>query len=128
MTLANVKRQVAAEFRIDQVAASVMLGRAGRELHDLAAMTDRIQNIVSVLIEGSQGGDTLYELQDLDRLRQSLSCLARFLETLSVDAPDEWRLDARSAVAELTLLDLANRLAHAEARAYDCAAGEFQAL
>ncbi|MBY0422826.1 MAG: hypothetical protein K2Q06_11025 [Parvularculaceae bacterium] len=94
--------------------ASLMLLRAARELHDLAAMTDRLQNVVGdVVMLDTQAPDArMYELQDLDRLRQSISCLAIFLESLAVDAGPEWKVDAAKAVREINLLELAARLVH----------------
>lgn len=94
--------------------ASLMLQRAARELHDLAAMTDRLQEIVGdvVLLDTEAPDARVYELQDLDRLRQSISCLASFLESLSLDAGPEWTVDAGKAIREITLLELAGRLVH----------------
>lgn len=92
--------------------ASLMLMRAARELHDLAAMTDRLQNVVGdfVLIDTDEAASRVYELQDLDRLRQSVSCLAIFLEAVAEDAGPDWVVDAQNAVREVTLLELAARL------------------
>lgn len=94
--------------------ASLMLMRAARELHDLAAMTDRLQNVVGdvVILDTEAPNARVYELQDLDRLRQSISCLALFLESLAQDAGPEWHVDARKAIREVTLLELAGRLVH----------------
>ncbi len=94
--------------------ASLMLLRAARELHDLAAMTDRLQDVVGdvVLLDTEAPNARMYELQDLDRLRQSISCLAAFLESLAMDSGPEWIVDASKAIRQVTLLELAARLVH----------------
>jgi type II secretory pathway component PulM len=94
--------------------ASLMLMRAARELHDLAAMTDRLQNVVGdvVILDTEATNARVYELQDLDRLRQSISCLAVFIESVALDAGPEWIVDASRAIRQVTLLELAARLVH----------------
>ena len=109
---ASVLRKI--EPALKDAPASLMLMRAARELHDLAAMTDRLQNVVGdvVILDTEATNARVYELQDLDRLRQSISCLALFLESLSQDAGPEWHVDAAKAIREITLLELAGRLVH----------------
>lgn len=94
--------------------ASLMLLRAARELHDLAALTDRLQDVVGdiVMIDTEAQSGRVYELQDLDRLRQSISCIASFLESVSTDATPDWIVDASRAIRQVTLLELATRLVH----------------
>lgn len=94
--------------------ASLMLMRAARELHDLAAMTDRLQNVVGdvVILDTEASNARVYELQDLDRLRQSISCLAAFIESVAIDSGPDWIVDASKAIRQVTLLELAARLVH----------------
>lgn len=94
--------------------ASLMLLRAARELHDLASMTDRLQHVVGdvVMLDTEATDSRVYELQDLDRLRQSISCLAVFLESLAMDSGPDWIVDAAKAIRQVTLLELAARLVH----------------
>lgn len=103
-----------ASLALKDAPASLMLMRAARELHDLAAMTDRLQNVVGdvVILDPDAPNTKVYELQDLDRLRQSISCLAAFIESVALDAGPDWIVDASKAIRQVTLLELAARLVH----------------
>lgn len=103
-----------ASLALTDAPASLMLMRAARELHDLAAMTDRLQNVVGdvVILDPDAPNAKVYELQDLDRLRQSISCLAAFIESVALDAGPDWIVDASRAIRQVTLLELAARLVH----------------
>lgn len=92
-------------------AADLLLG-TGTELRALAANVDEMESLVgNLIVAGAFGGSqSVYQLQYLDRLRQSLVGIADFLDAISKSLPDH-QIDAVEASASLTLSDLSRRLA-----------------
>lgn len=88
------------------------LKRVSSELTSLSLSADRLQHIIGdVLSEtASAKDDALFSLQDLDRMKQTLSELAHFVTALSQATPAESCVDIRQAEKRLALRDLAARL------------------
>jgi hypothetical protein len=67
-------------------------------------------------------------VQSIDYLEQSLRVLAGFVRELARQTPAEWRIDARSAFALITLSELASRMRHGETIAPARPAGDCELL
>lgn len=97
----------------DAVTASLsdLLGRLGAELAERAAAVERLQPLAAALAEAARiDPAALRALQGLDLTEQTLRALAGLLADLAATVPADWRIDARPALAAITLADLANRL------------------
>ena len=110
-----------------------MLGRVSVELHDIAAAVERMHPLATA--QGAQvaANDPHYlqALQSFDHIEQKLRCLAGFLADLGKAAAPGWQLDPHTALATITLSDLASRLAGQESRqhAQDASSfGDFELL
>lgn len=83
----------------------------------LETITENLQQLIGdALLSGRSGEASALqgaELQNLDLLNQSLGNLATFLSALSQMTPPEWSVDVQKAVSDITLLDMADRLAGA---------------
>ncbi|PWK76254.1 hypothetical protein [Aminobacter sp. AP02] len=95
-----------------------MLGRVSVELHDIAAAVERMHPLVSAQSGQATMHDPTYlqALQGFDHIEQKLHCLAGFLADLKQAVPPGWQLDLTSALAAITLSDLASRLAGEDAQ------------
>jgi len=92
--------------------ANIVLIRASIELQNMVLLSDHIQAVVSGLIEenGAEPSDALYQLQSLDRLRQTIAGIAEFIGSLATDVPPYWSVDAKHAARSVSLSDLRARL------------------
>lgn len=97
------------------------------EVADLAALSDQLQSLVSgaLVADTATHADHLREFQAIDLLVQRLQGVSVFMAGLARAAPDDWRLDAASAAAEVALTDLARRLT-GEDHADTAPAGDFE--
>lgn len=94
------------------------LHAVSRELAGARDMALDLQEATSGLIGRVTAGaaseslspDTLFRLQNLDRLTQILDDLSRFLDEIARAAPDGWTIDAAAAARGLRLRALAVRL------------------
>lgn len=113
------------------VPSSDVLMGIGHELRALAGGVDDIEELVSnLVVAGSfQGSASLYQLQSLDKLRQSLEGIADFLDVLSHVLPNS-RFDPSHAAGVVKLAELSRRLSIAAAPAYGSEeeAGEYEAF
>jgi hypothetical protein len=89
-----------------------LLGRMAQELHGLTQVVDDLQLLVGRLVSAGaiHEGDAMHELQNFDRLGQTLSGVASFAEALGHAADADWRLDPHSASRAVALRELAARL------------------
>ncbi len=89
-----------------------VLAKISTELRELAASVDGLEALVGNLVVagGFGGSQSVYEFQTLDRLRQSISGIADFLEAAQI-VPDDCRIDALKASKAVTLAALSRRLA-----------------
>ena len=88
------------------------LARVSAELKSLSVSTERLQDAIGDLIADNARltSDAIVKLQDIDRLKQTLSDLARFVSDISDAAPTENHVDIQEATQCLALHDLAARL------------------
>lgn len=89
-----------------------VLRAVGREVADLGRVASNLQGVLGPA-EPWLGRDdaVLRRLQSLDALTQSLHGVAEFLQALASALPPHWSCDPAQAADELTLSDLAGRLA-----------------
>ncbi len=89
------------------------LGLAAVELLDLARLADRLEILVSDLVDrgGAPDPALLVECQIADLLSQRLVGLAAFLAALATAAPADAQVDVSEAVRGLALSDQARCLA-----------------
>lgn len=110
--------------------AEVLMG-IGHELRTLAGGVDDIEELVSnLVVAGSfRGSASLYQLQSLDKLRQSLEGIADFLDVLSNVLPNS-RFDPSPAAGVVKLADLSRRLSLAADPGFcdEDEVGEFEAF
>ncbi|CCB67513.1 MULTISPECIES: hypothetical protein [unclassified Hyphomicrobium] len=82
------------------------------EVRMLAGSAADLQNLIgNLVVAGAFGGSqSIYELQNLDRLCQNLDAIADFLNGLSESALPAWKVDVASAAKTIKLADVAQRL------------------
>ncbi len=93
------------------------LRRVTDELRKVTRRLERVDDAVGRLVfdSASRNGAHLRDLQDLDRAKQEVACIAGFLERLARDMPTEWVADSNTASLLVDLHDLASSLARREA-------------
>lgn len=109
-----------------------LLARVSAELADIAAATNRLHTLAAARTGDATGagagdgtgdgdgtgygnataGDHAYlqALQSVDHIEQKLRGIAGFLADLAQAAKPDWQIDAQTALAAITLADLAARL------------------
>jgi len=94
------------------------LQRVTEELHHVTHRLEKVDDAVGRLVFESArpAASYFHDLQDLDRARQEIVGIARFLERLARDMPAEWLADSKSASLLIDLQELASSLARHEAR------------
>lgn len=88
------------------------LAAAVRELDHIAQLGRRLQDRLSPLLRRASEG--AFEAQALDDLVQHAQGLSVFLDRLSADCADQWRVSPPRAAAELGLASQRRRLATGE--------------
>jgi hypothetical protein len=98
---------------LSSVALALTLETTAREIADMARLSDRLQELISValLSDATRDPGHVREFQAIDRLVQHLHGVALFVSALSDAVPETWRVDAERAAGEVPLHDLALRLA-----------------
>jgi hypothetical protein len=94
------------------IPVSDLLRHIAEELRDVTQVVDDLQLLVARLVAVSAIRDsaTMRELQNFDRLGQTLSGVANFAEALGHAATADWAVDPQSAARAVHLSDLAARL------------------
>jgi len=94
------------------VPVSDALRTTSDEVRMLAGTAADLQNLIgNLVVAGLFGGSqSIYELQNLDRLCQRLDAVADFLDGLSQSALPAWKIDVASAAKTIKLADVAQRL------------------
>jgi hypothetical protein len=107
-----------------------LFGRIAAELRELTQTVDALQNLAGRLASGTAKRDSeaVRQLQEFDRLGQTLSGVADFIDALDGSVPEQWRVNPHPASRVLLLADLAVRLvSNAPAPMADVSvAGEFE--
>jgi hypothetical protein len=94
------------------IPVSDLLRHIAEELRDVTQVVDDLQLLVARLVAVSAIRDsaTMRELQNFDRLGQTLSGVANFAEALGQAAAADWAVDPQPAARAVHLSDLAARL------------------
>jgi len=110
----------------NEPARDVLL-RASNEVRMLADTAGDLQSLIgNLVVAGAFGGSqSIYELQSLDRLCQSLDAVAEFLKELSNGASPDWKFDVTRAAEAVKLSDVSERLIGRKSEADD-SCGEFE--
>jgi hypothetical protein len=105
-----------------------LLQHIAGELRDVTQVVDDLQLLVARLVEVSaiRDGDVMRQLQDFDRLAQTLSGVANFAEALGLAAHADWSVNPQSAARAVHLSDLAARLVSRQEKAAATGSGEFE--
>ncbi|MBJ7411011.1 MAG: hypothetical protein JHD15_11710 [Phenylobacterium sp.] len=103
---------------------SESLDLVAREVTDLVAVGDQLQDLISRLVQtaGQSDPSAMIEAQAADLLSQRLSGLASFVRALADAAPADVAADIDDALRVLTLTEQARRLSdpsHAPAETGD---------
>jgi hypothetical protein len=96
-----------------------LLRHIAEELRDVTQVVDDLQLLVARLVAVSaiRDGDVMRELQNFDRLGQTLSGVANFAEALGLAADADWSVNPHSAARAVHLSDLADRLVSRQEKA-----------
>jgi hypothetical protein len=89
-----------------------LLRRVHQELMALEESMESLHPLVDLITTkvGSKDPHHLKAMQGIDHMEQMLTGLAGFLQHVSLQASDNWHVDAGHAVSQITLGDLARRL------------------
>lgn len=98
--------------RDERVAVPDVLRTVSDEVRMLSDSAGDLQNLISnLVVAGAFGGShSIYELQNLDKLCQSLEAVADFLGGLAKGASADWKLDVVAASGAVKLADVSERL------------------
>ena len=90
-----------------------ILVRTGNELRELGEAAEKLQLIISQLLDKvpMDQSENILDLQHIDFLKQSLDALSDFLGSLSTTADNDWQQDVLPATQKIKILALARRLA-----------------
>jgi hypothetical protein len=105
-----------------------ILAIVSHELRLLADGINDLQEVIGKLVSAGaiSGSSSLYELQSIDRISQSLDAISDYLGGVSKSSSHEWKIDAAEASRCVKLADVSDRLngiTHDEASHAD--AGDF---
>jgi len=97
--------------------AAAALRRSSRELRKTITMVEELEQIVglAIALAGEAGADQMLELQKLDHLQQKILGVADFLDAVSEQMPEEWRIDAKGASRCVLLAELGAKLGSPDA-------------
>lgn len=108
-----------------------VLMRLVSELHDVAYLIERVEPQI-LEVGGAdilKSPDTVKILQGIDLAVQKTRGLAEFIDTITGDIPEDWRVDVSTALSLVKLADmqksLANGLRHGHSQPLNKAAGDF---
>ena len=102
--------------------------------HEVRVLSDSVNDlqdlIGNLVVAGAFGGSqSLYELQSLDRLSQSLDAVSNYLIGISKLAKPEWKIDVSEALKSVKLADVSERLSGIKSETSDAqqnGAGDFE--
>jgi len=90
---------------------STILARLSDVLSEMTFLSDQLQSITGDLLDDpDRVSDSVYQLQGLDRLHQTIAGLAGYTRALAADAPAKVCLRTRRAAGSVHLPDLRARL------------------
>jgi hypothetical protein len=100
--------------------------------HEVRVLSDSINHlqdlIGNLIVAGAFGGShSLYELQCLDRLSQSLDAISSYLGGISNLARPEWKIDVSEALSSVKLAEVSERLSGIKSETSELSgAGDFE--
>lgn len=102
--------------------------------HEVRVLSDSVNDlqdlIGNLVVAGAFGGSqSLYELQCLDRLSQSLDAISSYLVGISKLARPEWKIDVAEALSSVKLAEVSERLSGIKSEtseAQQSGAGDFE--
>ena len=102
--------------------------------HEVRVLSDSVNDlqdlIGNLVVAGAFGGSqSLYELQCLDRLSQSLDAVSNYLVGISKLTKPEWKIDVSEALRSVKLADVSERLSGIKSETSDAeqsGAGDFE--
>jgi hypothetical protein len=108
----SVDKNNSKEADIITVAIPEVLTTICNELRLLSDGVNDLQELVSnLVVAGAFGASrSIYELQSMDRISQSLDAIADYLNGVSKLASPEWKIDAAEAARCVKLAELGDRL------------------
>ncbi len=91
--------------------ADVLL-TVSHEVRNLSNEASDLQNLIgNLVVAGAFGGSqSIYELQSLDKLCQSLGAIADFVNGLANHSSSDWKIDLKGAAETVKLADVRDRL------------------
>lgn len=94
------------------VAVPEVLAIVSAEVRMLSDTAGDLQDLIgNLVVAGAFGGSqSLYQLQSLDRLCQSLNAVADFLDGVASGSSVEWKVDVSDAARAVKLADVCDRL------------------
>lgn len=109
------------------VAVPDILRTVSDEVRMLSDAAGDLQNLIGNLVVAGafDGSQSIYGLQNLDRLCQNLGAVADFLRGLAKDASPDWKVDVAAASEVVKLADLCGRLTGQKTQVDDVT-GEFE--
>lgn len=89
-----------------------LLDRAVSEMRDLTSVVNELEVLVGNLVLAGSFDSTssIYDLQKLDGLRQSIGGIADFLDGIRRNSEPVWTVDASIATEDVKLAELSERL------------------
>lgn len=106
-----------------------VIATVSHEVRLLADGVNDLQEVIGKLVSAGaiSGSSSLYELQSLDRISQSLDAISDYLGGVSKLSSQEWKIDAAEASRCVKLAEVSDRLngikrdeaSHADAGDFD---------
>ncbi|MEZ5892636.1 MAG: hypothetical protein R3C58_05770 [Parvularculaceae bacterium] len=92
--------------------AAQLLSNASRELRSLRILVERFESAAHVLVTQSNGdyASQLGDIQELDRLMQTINNIADFIERISGALPEDLSIEEQEALKAVNIEMLAKRL------------------
>ena len=117
--------------KAELVAVPEVLITLSHEVRVLSDSVNDLQDLIgNLVVAGAFGGSqSLYELQSLDRLSQSLDAVSNYLVGISKLTKPEWKIDVSEALKSVKLADVSERLSGIKSETSDAqqnGAGDFE--
>ena len=97
----------------ENVALARLLARTARELEAAGAFVESMNSLVDIAIShGASSEAFFHDAQSIDILKQHLLELASFVREIAQEAEADWSISCHSAVGNIKLSGLRERLAH----------------
>jgi hypothetical protein len=111
------------------VPVAEVLTTLSHEVRVLSDSVNHLQDLIgNLIVAGAFGGSqSLYELQCLDRLSQSLDAISSYLGGISKLARPEWKIDVSEALSSVKLAEVSERLSGIKSETSELSgAGDFE--